>query len=144
MLSTQSRVGIWLCEATEPTRQGVDQGQPLVPGSQSPPGSRSLASHTGYSRGDEHRIGPQSSTKSQRYRKRGKWEKVPMQVRVFSTVLDEQRQSMVLELYCRKAGRKEKRWKERDRPWPREKKGEKERAKGRTRERGKSLERVRG
>ena len=58
--------------------------------------------------------------------------------------LDEQRQSMVLELYCRKAGRKERRWKERDRPWPREKKGEKERAKGRTRERGKSLERVRG
>jgi hypothetical protein len=32
-----------------------------------------------------------------------------------STVgLDEQRQSMVLELYCRKAGRKERRWKERE------------------------------
>jgi hypothetical protein len=28
--------------------------------------------------------------------------------------LDEQRQSMVLELSCRKAGRKERRWKERE------------------------------
>ena len=36
-----------------------------------------------------------------------------------STVgLDEQRQSMVLELYCRKAGRKERRWKERERERP--------------------------
>jgi hypothetical protein len=45
MLSMQPRVGIWLCEATDPTWQGVDKGQPLVPGSQS------LASHAGYSRG---------------------------------------------------------------------------------------------
>jgi hypothetical protein len=35
---------------------------------------------------------------------------------------------MVLELYCRKAGGKERRWKERERdwPWPRGGKGEKE------------------
>ena len=33
--------------------------------------------------------------------------------------LDEQRQSIVLELYCRKAGRKrEDRKKERSQPWP--------------------------
>jgi hypothetical protein len=53
---------------------------------------------------------------------------VPMQVRVSAVGLDEQRQSMVLELYCRKAG---ERWKERDQPWPR---GERERE--RERERG--------
>jgi hypothetical protein len=41
--------------------------------------------------------------------------------------LDEQRQSLVLELYCRKAGGKERKWKERDRPWPRGEKGERER-----------------
>jgi hypothetical protein len=32
-----------------------------------------------------------------------------MQLSVFSPSLDEQKQSMVLELYCRKAGRKERR-----------------------------------
>jgi hypothetical protein len=31
--------------------------------------------------------------------------------------LDEQRQSMVLELYCREEGRKERKWKERNWPW---------------------------
>ena len=41
-----------------------------------------------------------------------------------STVgLDEQRQSMVLELYCRKAGRKREGKRERDQPWPRGEKG---------------------
>jgi hypothetical protein len=40
--------------------------------------------------------------------------------------LDEQRQSMVLELYCRKAGEKRE---ERDQPWPRGEKGGKEREK---------------
>jgi hypothetical protein len=44
-------MGIWLCEATDPIWQGVDKGQPLVPGSQS------LASHAGYGRGAEKRIG---------------------------------------------------------------------------------------
>jgi hypothetical protein len=40
------------------------------------------------------------------------------------------RQSIVLELYCRKAGRKRKGGKrERDWPWPRGAKGEKEREK---------------
>jgi hypothetical protein len=33
---------------------------------------------------------------------------VPTQASVFSPGLDEQRQSMVLELYCRKAGEREK------------------------------------
>ena len=28
MLFTQPWVGIWLCEATDPTWQGVDKGQP--------------------------------------------------------------------------------------------------------------------
>ena len=51
MLSTWPRVGIWLCEATDPTRRRVDKGQPLVPDSQSP------ASHTGYGGGAENRIG---------------------------------------------------------------------------------------
>jgi hypothetical protein len=46
--------------------------------------------------------------------------------------LDEQRQSMILELYCRKAGRKrEGRKKERGQPWPRG-----ERREGREREGG--------
>lgn len=40
---------------------------------------------------------------------------------------------MVLELYCRKTGGKERMWKERDLPWPR---GEK----GKRREREESLE----
>ena len=50
-LSMRPRVGIWLFEATDPTWQVVDKGQPLVPGSQPP------ASHSGYSRGAENRIG---------------------------------------------------------------------------------------
>jgi hypothetical protein len=50
-LSTRPRMGIWLCEATDPAWQGVDKGQLLVPGSQS------LASHAGYDRGAENRIG---------------------------------------------------------------------------------------
>jgi hypothetical protein len=42
--------------------------------------------------------------------------------------LDEQRQSMVLELYCRKpGGKREGRKRERDQPWPRGENGEKER-----------------
>jgi hypothetical protein len=50
---------------------------------------------------------------------------VPTQARVFSPVLHDQRQSMVLELYCKKTGekRKDKR-RERDWPWPRGEKGE--------------------
>jgi hypothetical protein len=40
---------------------------------------------------------------------------VPMQVRVFSPDLDGQRQSMVLELYCRKEGGKRK-GRKRERP----------------------------
>ena len=50
--------------------------------------------------------------------------------------LDEQRQSMVLELYCRKAGRKERKWKERNWPWPcGEKREGKERKRSREQER---------
>jgi hypothetical protein len=44
-------MGIWLCEATDPTQRGVDKGQSPVPGSQS------LASHDGYDRGAENRMG---------------------------------------------------------------------------------------
>ena len=40
--------------------------------------------------------------------------------------LDEQRQSKVLELYCGKAGGKREGKRERDRPWPRGDKGERE------------------
>jgi hypothetical protein len=43
--------------------------------------------------------------------------------------LDEQRQSMVLELYCRNSGRKREVKRERDCPWPRGEKGKKEREK---------------
>jgi hypothetical protein len=42
-------VGVWLCEATDPTWWVVDKGQPQVPGSQPP------ASHAGYCRGAENR-----------------------------------------------------------------------------------------
>jgi hypothetical protein len=80
-------VGIWLCEAAG--GWGVDKGQLPVPGSQT------LASHAGYGRGAENRIGDPG----------GHWV-VPMQVSVFSSGLDEQRQSIVLELYYRKAGGK--------------------------------------
>jgi hypothetical protein len=51
MLLMRPWVGIWLCEATDPTLQGVGKGQPLVPGSQS------LSSHSGYGRGSENSIG---------------------------------------------------------------------------------------
>ena len=63
----------------------------------------------------------------QSYRREGRGREVPMQARVFSLGLDEQRQSMVLELYCRKAGVREKVERERDWPWPRREKWEKER-----------------
>ena len=49
--STWPWVGIWLCEATDFTWQGVDKGQLPVPGSQS------QASHTQYSREAENKIG---------------------------------------------------------------------------------------
>jgi hypothetical protein len=50
-----------------------------------------------------------------------------MQARVFSPVLDEQSQSMVLELYCRKTGGRSKgRKRVRNWSWPR---GEKEEGK---------------
>jgi hypothetical protein len=51
MLSTWTQMGIWLCEATDPTQQGLDKGQPPVPG------SWSLGSHSGYGRGAVNRIG---------------------------------------------------------------------------------------
>ena len=51
ILSTRPQVGIWPWEVTDPTRQVVDKGQSLVPGSQS------LASHNRFGRGAENRIG---------------------------------------------------------------------------------------
>jgi hypothetical protein len=33
LLSTLPWVGVWLCEATDPTLRVVDKGQPQVPGS---------------------------------------------------------------------------------------------------------------
>jgi hypothetical protein len=55
---------------------------------------------------------------------------VPRHVSVFSPGLDEQRQSMVLELYCRKAGgKREDKKREKDQPWPRGEKGEGKRKK---------------
>ena len=49
-----------------------------------------------------------------------------MQASITAAGLDEQRQSMVLELYYRKAGRMRKGGKrERDQPWPRGEKEEK-------------------
>ena len=58
MLSTQPQLGIWLYEVTDPTRQGLNKGQPPVPGSQS------LASNAGYGRGSENRIGAQGQHKA--------------------------------------------------------------------------------
>jgi hypothetical protein len=52
---------------------------------------------------------------------RGLWE-FPTQVRVCAAGLDEQRLSMVLELYYRKREGK----RERDQPWPRGEKGERD------------------
>jgi hypothetical protein len=53
--------------------------------------------------------------------------------------LDEQRHSIVLELYCRKAeGKRKGRKRERDQPWPRGEKGEGKRKK-RESEKGESL-----
>ena len=100
ILFTQPWVGIWLCEATDPTWQGVDKGQPLVPGSQS------LASHAGYGRGAENKIGAPGQHQAPEIWEEGRGREVPMQARVLSPGLDEQRQSMILELYCRNAGGK--------------------------------------
>ena len=52
-----------------------------------------------------------------------------MQVRVNAVGLDEQRQSMLLELYYRKAGRMRRGGKREDQPWSRGEKGEKKREK---------------
>jgi hypothetical protein len=58
-------VGILLCEATDLTQWRVDKR--LFP----VPGSKSQASHAGYGRGTENRIGAQGCTRPQRYRKKG-------------------------------------------------------------------------
>lgn len=64
---------------------------------------------------------------------------VPTQASVLSPGLDVQRQSMVLEFYCRKAERKrEGRKKEAGRPWPRGERGE-----GRERRRARDESKVR-
>ena len=52
-----------------------------------------------------------------------------MQASITAAGLDEQRQSMVLELYYRKAGRMRKGGKREDQPWSRGEKGEKKREK---------------
>jgi hypothetical protein len=110
----QPQVGIWLCEA---------KGQLPVLGSQS------QASHTGYSRGAESRIGALGLL-ALKIQEEGRGREVPTQATVLSLGLDEQRQSMVLELYCRKAeGKRKGRKRERDWPWPRGEKGGKEREK---------------
>jgi hypothetical protein len=98
MLSMQLRLLIWLCEDTNPTQQGVNKGQLPVPGSQS------LASHAGAGRGTENRIGALEQHQVLEIPEEGRGREVPTQVRVLSLVLIEQKQSMVLELYCRKAG----------------------------------------
>jgi hypothetical protein len=60
------------------------------------------------------------------WKKRAEGKRFPCR-RVYSLVLYEQRQSMVLELHCRKAGRKREGKRERDWPWSRGGKGERER-----------------
>jgi hypothetical protein len=62
MLSMQPQVGIWLCEANDSTGQGLDMGQPPVPGSQSP------ASHTGYGGGADDKIGALEEIQEERAR----------------------------------------------------------------------------
>ena len=77
--------GIWLCQATDPTRQVVDKGQPQVPGSQPP------VSHAGYGRGSENRIGAPGAAlcpgdKGREVRGRGGRWVVPTKARVLSPV----------------------------------------------------------
>jgi hypothetical protein len=65
----------------------------------------------------------------------GRGREFPTQARVLSPGL-EQKQSMVLEVFCRKAGRKRKgRKRERDWPWLRGEKGEKKRERRKLKER---------
>jgi hypothetical protein len=80
MLSTQPWVSIWLCETTDPTRQGLDKGQP--------PYQVFSLWHPTLDTAEEMRTecGPQSSIWTHRYRKRGQGEKVPKQVSVLSLV----------------------------------------------------------
>ena len=80
----------------------MDKGQPPVPGSQS------LVYHAGYGRGAENIIGTQGTLSASEIWEEGLGREVPTQARVFSPGLDEQKQSMVLEIYCRKAGGKRK------------------------------------
>ena len=60
----------------------------------------------------------------QGYGREGLGKEVPTQARVCTVGLDEQRLSMVLELYYRKTGGEREGRKDRDWPWPRGKKGE--------------------
>jgi hypothetical protein len=83
----EAPVGIWLCEATDPTHGGWGGGQGAPPD----PGSQSLASHSGDSGGAENRIGATGITlgpggeKKSGQGERGCWV-VPTQVSVFSLV----------------------------------------------------------
>ena len=80
-------------------------------------------------RKSKNRIGAPGQHHTLEIWEEGRGREVPTQVRVLSPGLDEQRQSMVLELYCRKTGgkREGKRERERDQAWPRGEKREKER-----------------
>jgi hypothetical protein len=87
-------VGIWRCEATDFTQRGVDKGEPDTRFSVS--GIPCWI----WQRSFEQSRGPGD-------REEGRRREVPTQARVLSPGL-EQRHSMVLELYCRKAGGKRK------------------------------------
>jgi hypothetical protein len=70
----------------------------------------------------------------QGYGREGLGREVPTQVRVCAAGLDEQRLSMILELYCRKAGRKVKGKRERETGHSQEERRGKERDRGKARE----------
>jgi hypothetical protein len=103
-------VGIWLCEATDPTQWRVDKGQPPVPGSQS------LVSHTGYGRELRTDEGPWNDTLGPRDTERGQRERCfhTGEKSLVRALMNRDNQSMGLELYCRKAvGKRKGRKKER-------------------------------
>jgi hypothetical protein len=133
-LLTPAQVAIWLCEATGPHSTGGGQG--ATPNTRGP--TSTLSAPEIWERGQREKgshIGKSLKSGLWLEHRKAFWREIrhgslgeSLSYHPSTAGLDEQRQSMVLELYCRKAeGKRKGRKRKREWPWPRGGEGERER-----------------